>query len=155
MSEPDEKIPCCCKFDKCKIFCTEKTLKSAFTRIRSAFFFAFLPPFWHGYIRDLQDILQLCTEHILKPKFTLIRNGSILCFWVFLQGYIRHVRDILQLYSLWSYLQLGRSMSRHKEDEQMLTSLDIPLSFTVLILGKLYYVWASQFSFSFSDRKGK
>ena len=102
-----------------------------------------------------KDILQLCTEHILKPKFTLIRNGSILCFWVFLQGYIRHVRDILQFHSRWSYLQLGCSMSRHKEDEQMLTSLDIPLSFTVLILGKLYYVSTLQFSFSFSDRKGK
>ena len=52
----------------------------------------------------------------------------------------------------WSPVFL-RWMTRQKEDEQMFTSLDIPLSFTVLIPSKLYYVSTSQFSFSNLDKR--
>ena len=99
-----------------------------------------------------RSIVWLWKESFVKRK---------LCFWKFLFEPHQPQKNILislicfhRGATTWSPVFL-RWMTRQKEDEQMFTSLDIPLSFTVLIPSKLYYVSASQFSLSNSDKRIK
>ena len=99
-----------------------------------------------------RSIVWLWKESFVKRK---------LCFWKFLFEPHQPQKNILislicfhRGATTWSPVFL-RWMTRHREDEQMFTSLDIPLSFTVLIPSKLYYVSTSQFSFSNSDKRIK
>ena len=99
-----------------------------------------------------RSIVWLWKESFVKRK---------LCFWKFLFEPHQPQKNILislicfhKGATTWSPVFL-RWMTRQREDEQMFTSLDIPLSFTVLIPSKLYYVSTSQFSFSNSDKRIK
>ena len=99
-----------------------------------------------------RSIVWLWKESFVKRK---------LCFWKFLFEPHQPQKNILislicfhRGATTWSPVFL-RWMTRQREDEQMFTSLDIPLSFTVLIPSKLYYVSTSQFSFSNSDKRIK